>query len=154
MTAQTEAWPRRARGGDVAAVEALQREAYAANRILLGVEPLPLQVDYADVIARMEVWLFGSGQALRGVLALEASPEALLIWSVAVAPEAQGGGLGGAMLEFAERRARELKLPRISLYTGVKLRTNVAWYERRGFVTDRIETRPDREIVHMSKRLV
>ena len=102
--------PRRATGSDVAAIEALQRAAYARNRALLGVEPLPLQVDYHDIVARMEVWLFEQGEALQGVLALEAEPDALLIWSVATAPHAQGVGLGNLMLDFAHARAREMNL--------------------------------------------
>ncbi len=55
--------PRRAGPGDVAAIEALQRAAYARNRVLLGVEPLPLRADYRDIVARMEVWLFGPPEA-------------------------------------------------------------------------------------------
>ena len=145
--------PRRASAGDVAAIEALQRAAYARNRALLGVEPLPLQVDYRDIVARMEVWLFERNEALRGVLALEAEPDALLIWSVATAPDAQGAGLGNLMLDFAHARARDMKLATIRLYTGEKLPDNIGWYQRRGFAIDRVEALADRTIVYMSKRL-
>jgi ribosomal protein S18 acetylase RimI-like enzyme len=148
-----EAQPRRAGPGDVAAVVALQQAAYARNRDLLGVEPLPLQVDYQEIVAQMEVWLFGPAEALRGALALQAEPDGLLIWSVATAPHAQGAGLGGAMLDFAEARARALKRSTIRLYTGKKLTDNVDWYRRRGFAIDRIEALADRVVVHMSKRL-
>jgi ribosomal protein S18 acetylase RimI-like enzyme len=145
--------PRRADADDVAAIEALQRAAYARNRAVLGVEPLPLQVDYRDIVARMEVWLFEQGEALQGVLALEAQPEALLIWSVATAPDAQGAGLGNLMLDFAHARARDMKVATIRLYTGEKLRGNIDWYQRHGFAIDRVETIIDRTIVYLSKRL-
>jgi ribosomal protein S18 acetylase RimI-like enzyme len=145
--------PRRADADDVAAIEALQRAAYARNRAVLGVEPLPLQVDYRDIVARMEVWLFEQGEALQGVLALEAEPEALLIWSVATAPDAQGAGLGNLMLDFAHARARDMKVATIRLYTGEKLRGNIDWYQRHGFAIDRVETIIDRTIVYLSKRL-
>jgi N-acetylglutamate synthase-like GNAT family acetyltransferase len=145
--------PRRAQSGDVAAVEALQHATYACNRILLGVEPMPLSVDYREIVARMEVWLFEPNDVLCGVLALEAEPDTLLIWSVASAPHAQGAGLGGAMLDFAHARARELKLPAIRLYTGEKLRSNIDWYQRRGFAIDRVEPLADRTVVHMNKKL-
>jgi ribosomal protein S18 acetylase RimI-like enzyme len=145
--------PRRARPGDVDAVTALQHAAYARNRTLLGVEPMPLQVDYRDIVAGMEVWLFGPPDDFRGVLALQAEPDALLIWSVATAPQAQGVGLGGAMLDFAQARAGELKLATIRLYTGEKLRHNIDWYRRRGFAIDRREAMADRTVVYMSKRL-
>jgi GNAT superfamily N-acetyltransferase len=145
--------PRRAQARDVAAIEALQHAAYAPNRALLGVEPMPLLVDYHEIVAQMEVWLFGPEDALRGVLALEPERDALLIWSVASAPEAQGAGLGGLMLDFAQTRAREPKLATIRLYTGEKLPANIDWYERCGFAIDRIEALADRRIVHLSKPL-
>jgi GNAT superfamily N-acetyltransferase len=145
--------PRRAQIGDVAAVAALQHAAYARNRALLGVEPMPLRVDYNEIVAQMEVWLFGPVEALCGVLALDAEPDALLIWSVASAPHAQGAGLGGLMLDFAHARARELQRAAIRLYTGEKLTSNIDWYQRRGFAIDRVEALADRRIVHMSKRL-
>ena len=145
--------PRRAMAGDVEAVEALQRAAYARNRALLGVEPLPLQVDYREIVARMEVWLFERDATLQGVLALEAEPDALLIWSVATAPDTQGVGLGNLMLDFAHARAREINRAMIRLYTGEKLRDNIGWYQRRGFAIDRTEALADRTIVYMSKNL-
>jgi N-acetylglutamate synthase-like GNAT family acetyltransferase len=146
--------PRRATAGDVAAIEALQHAAYVHNRTLLGVEPLPLQVDYREIVARLEVWLFERDGALQGVLALEAEPDALLIWSIATAPEAQGAGLGNLMLDFAHARAREIKRATIRLYTGQKLPDNIGWYQRRGFAIDRVDALADRTIVYMSKRLV
>ena len=48
---------RRAGAADVAAVNALQHAAYARNRTILGVEPLPLTVDYATIVADYDVWL-------------------------------------------------------------------------------------------------
>ena len=145
--------PRRAAAEDAAAIDALHRAAYARNRAILGVEPIPLQTPARELIERKEVWVVERDGRLAGSLVLEGGPEAMLIWSVATAPEAQGNGLGDAMLDFAEARARELGLKRMTLYTGRKLAANVAWYTRRGYATDRIETRADRVIVHMSKPL-
>src|ERR1043165_10112560 len=108
---------RRAAPGDLAAVTALQQAAYAKNRPLLGVEPLPLLADYAQVFADYEVYLAERDGALEGVLILEPRADDLLIWSVAVAPAAQGSGVGNRMLAFAEVRARELGRACIRLYT-------------------------------------
>lgn len=144
---------RRAVAEDCAAIDALHEAAYARNRAILGVEPIPLQTRAQELIATMEVWLFDVEGRLAGSLVLQAEPEAMLIWSVATAPDAQGRGIGGGMLDFAEARARELGLECMKLYTGRKLVDNVAWYERRGYATDQIEIRGDRVIVHMSKPL-
>lgn len=145
---------RRAAAADLDRLAALQRKAYAANRALLGVEPWPLQFDYANALAQYEVWLLETEQGLAGALILDTQPDHLLIWSVATAPQAQGGGIGGRLLEAAEHRARALGLRTIRLYTNEKLTKNVRWYHRRGYVIERVEELADRRAVHMVKQLV
>ena len=144
----------RAETRHVAAFEALQHEAFARNRALLGVEPLPLLVDCDEVVAGKETWLSGHETRLDGAIALEVEDGALLIWSVAVAGHAQGTGLGNRLLDFAERRAREQGLQALTLYTGEPLKANIAWYGRHGFDITGIETLPDRRIVHMKKTII
>jgi GNAT superfamily N-acetyltransferase len=144
---------RSAVAGDLPAVTALQRAAYAKNRPLLGVEPLPLLADYAQIFADYEVYLAERDGTLEGVLILEPRAADLLIWSVATAPAAQGRGVGNRMLAFAETRARELGLSRIRLYTGEPLIANIAWYTRHDYVHERLEDMGDRRIVHLIKQL-
>lgn len=144
---------RRADARDLAAVTALQRAAYAKNRPLLGVEPLPLLADYAEILAKYEVYLAERDGALDGVLILQPRADDLLIWSVATVPEAQGRGTGNTMLAFAEARARELGLACIRLYTGAPLISNIAWYRRQGYAHERAEELGDRHIVHLIKQL-
>jgi ribosomal protein S18 acetylase RimI-like enzyme len=144
---------RRATIGDLAAVTALQQAAYAKNRALLGVEPLPLIADYRDVFSKYEVWLAESDGGLDGVLILEPRPADMLIWSVATAPAAQGRGAGNRMLAFAETHARAKGLACMRLYTGEPLTGNIAWYLRCGYVHERIEELPDRRLVHLVKHL-
>jgi ribosomal protein S18 acetylase RimI-like enzyme len=144
---------RRATRDDLPAVVALQRAAYAKNRPLLGVEPLPLLADYTKILAEYEVYLAERDGTLDGVLILEPRPDDLLIWSVAVAPAAQGRGVGNTMLAFAETRARQLGLSCIRLYTGEPLTANIAWYTRQGYAHERTEDMGDRRIVHLIKQL-
>jgi ribosomal protein S18 acetylase RimI-like enzyme len=144
---------RRADAADVAAVDALQHAAYARNRAIMGLEPLPLTVDYATIVADYDVWLLEQGDALEGVLILKTRADDLLIWSVAVAPQVQGRGIGNRLLAIAEARARELGRGKVRLYTGEKLTGNIAWYERRGFTREKIEDLGDRRAVHMMKEL-
>lgn len=143
---------RRAAAGDRPDVEALQRAAFARNRRLLGVEPLPLQADYAHIFAMMEVWLAEERGRLRGVLILEPRGDDLLIWSIAAAPDAQGQGLGAIMLDAAETRASQLGHGAIRLYTGAPLVTLVAWYKHHGYQVEREEQLSDRRMTHMVKR--
>lgn len=144
---------RRATRADIPAIVALQQAAYAQNRVLLGVEPLPLQADYDEIFASMDCWLAGDVRDPDGVLILELRPDDLLIWSVATHPRTRGTGVGNALLAFADAQARAAGLRMVRLYTGKVLTANVAWYGRHGFVVERLEEMPDRRVVHMKKIL-
>jgi ribosomal protein S18 acetylase RimI-like enzyme len=144
---------RRAAIDDLPAVTVLQRAAYARNRVILGVEPLPLMADYAEVFASYEIYLAERDGTLDGVLILEPRADDLLIWSIATAPDAQGRGVGNAMLAFAESRAQALGHTRIRLYTGEKLTGNIAWYVRHGYTLESTEDMGDRVRVNLIKQL-
>ena len=144
---------RRARSDEVEKITAFQHAAYARNRDILGVMPIPLQADYTSILTHYEIWLHEDSDRLAGVLILEPRTDDLLIWSVATAPQARSRGIGNALLAFAETRARELGKRIIRLYTGEPLVDNIAWYKRRGYVIERTEARSDRRIVHMVKNL-
>lgn len=143
---------RRAGPGDLEAVVALQRAAYARNRVLLGREPLPLQADYEQILKGYEIWL-AEHDGLAGVLILEPRRNDLLLWSIATEPSRQAKGLGKAMLAMAETRARQLGLGMMRLYTGATLQHLIEWYGRHGYAVERIEELSDRAITHMMKRL-
>ncbi|KAB2846638.1 MAG: GNAT family N-acetyltransferase [Hyphomicrobiaceae bacterium] len=144
---------RRARADERRAIEALQRAAYARNRTLLGVEPLPLLVDYGEILRTMETWVADGASGIEGVLILEPHPDHMLIWSIASDPSAQSKGLGGALLAAAEDRARALGLNEMRLYTGTVLTHLVDWYRRHGYSVSQIEQLPDRSVTHMTKLL-
>jgi ribosomal protein S18 acetylase RimI-like enzyme len=144
---------RRGTDADRAQVEALQHAAYARNRALLGVEPLPLKEDYAEIFRTHEVWLAEERGRLKGVLILEVRPNDLLIWSIAAAPEAQRQGLGQIMLDAAEVRARQLGRTVMRLYTGAVLEMLIRWYHRHGYEIEGNEDLADRRITHMVKHL-
>ena len=144
---------RRAGADDLPAIVALQRAAYAKNRPLLGVEPLPLLADYAALVVSHEIWLAEGASGLDGVLILEPRADDLLLWSIATALRRQGQGLGNRLLAATEARAQQLGLHTIRLYTGEPLKGNIAWYERHGYARERVEDLGDRRVVHMVKRL-
>ncbi len=151
---------RRATAEDLASVVALQKAAYAPNRAMLGVEPLPLQADYAEIFRTMEVWLADAPRAdnggkpdITGVLILQRAPDHMLIWSIATDPGSQAKGLGHTLLMAAEDKARALGLPLMRLYTGTVLKHLVGWYGRNGYVTERVEQWPDRSVTFMAKPL-
>ena len=144
---------RRAKAQDHDRLVALQHAAYARNRDLLGVEPIPLQADYHAVLREKEVWLAEEGESLVAALVLEPRTNDLLIESIATDPARQNAGLGGALLSAAETRARDLGHTSVRLYTGTVLTHLTSWYARHGYSTDRIENLSDRSITHMMKQL-
>lgn len=144
---------RRADLSDLAAVETLQRAAYARNRILLGVEPVPLLWDYARVFREREVWVLDGSEGVVAVAILHPRDADLLADSLAACPRAQGFGHGNLLLAAAEARARALGRDTVRLYTGEPLSANINWYRRKGYAIERVEQLPDRRLVHMAKPL-
>ena len=144
---------RRATSADTEAFDRVHRAAFAWNREMLGREPLPLLIPPADVLSRYETWLLEDADGIAGTLALDPRREDLEIWSVSVDPARQNGGVGRTLLSAAEARARALGLSILRLYTGAVLTKNIDWYRRRGYEVERVEDMPDRQIVHMIKRL-
>ncbi len=145
---------RRGQPADHDRLVALQRAAYAINRTMLGLEPIPLLADYRTVLAEREVWLREDDVGrLIAALVLEVRAEDLLIESVAVDPHIQGRGLGRRLLAVAETRARANGRDCIALYTGATLRHLIEWYGRQGFELTKLEKLEDRVIAHMSKNL-
>ena len=146
----------RAGVADRPTVEALQQRAYARNRELLGLEPVPLLADYGEIFRDCEVWLkLNAEGVLVGALILETSNREndILIWSVSTDPASQARGLGRQLLGAAEQRARALGRGTIRLYTGEVLTHLIAWYGRCGYHVERVEHLEDRNLVHMAKVL-
>jgi ribosomal protein S18 acetylase RimI-like enzyme len=68
------------------------------------------------------------------VTVLEEKADHLLVYSVAVKPDAQQKGYGTALLDFADQRAIGLGLRELRLYTNERMEWNLRLYRRHGFV--------------------
>jgi ribosomal protein S18 acetylase RimI-like enzyme len=93
----------RSRADDAAAMRDLARNAYAKYVERIGRAPAPMTADYEAIAASGAALLVWHGDALAGMLVTELDRGALLIENVAVAPQAQGSGLGSALMVEAER---------------------------------------------------
>jgi ribosomal protein S18 acetylase RimI-like enzyme len=122
--------PRPARAEDAEAARALVRAAYAPWVPVVGREPGPMRDDYAALIAAGAVWITADGTGLCVLLEKEG---ALLLDNIAVAPSAQGRGIGRGLVAFAAAEAGRRGLPAVVLYTHVRMATNIALYARLGF---------------------
>ena len=77
------------------------------------------------------VWVVG--RPIKGLICLMADVDSLLIEIVAVHPDAQGFGLGGRLMDFAETEARRIGVSRLWLYTNEVMEENVSLYTHLGY---------------------
>jgi ribosomal protein S18 acetylase RimI-like enzyme len=145
---------RPAQAKDAHAVRQVVHEAYRHYVARLGKPPGPMLDDYGQRIAQGQVWVFDDGGTLAGVLVLEdAENGALLLDNIAVAPAAQGKGLGRALIAFAEAEAARRGGSQLQLYTHVLMTENLALYGRLGFRETGRVTEKGYERVYMAKQL-
>jgi len=138
---------------DAAEVAALVDRAYTGYIERIGRKPGPMLDDYAALIADGLVRVLRRDGRICGVLVLIGRDDHLLLDNVAVAPEAQGHGLGRRLVEAAEDVARDLGYATVRLYTHETMVENIALYEHLGFsITHRAKDRGyDR--IYMAKTL-
>jgi ribosomal protein S18 acetylase RimI-like enzyme len=145
--------PRPATRDDLRVVEEIVQAAYGKYVPRIGRKPVPMLDDYRALIEAGHVHVVEHGGAVKGVLVLIPEEDAMLLDNVAVAPAAQGLGLGRTMLEFAERSAIDRGYGRIRLFTNEAMVENIALYSRNGYVeTHRGEEKGVRR-VYMAKLL-
>jgi ATP diphosphatase len=144
---------RQATAADEALVAALNQEAYAIYEREFGFRPQPMDEAWGPRIAAGQAWLLGQD----GTLVIERHPDHAMIYSVALRPGVQGGGLGRTLLDHAERLAQSWGVPELRLYTNALMTKNIAIYGRRGYrETGRRPhpKRPDLRVVDMAKPIV
>lgn len=137
---------REAGAGDLEAVESLVKGAYLEYRELVPPEAWEKWMESVSQAINAGVGLLLVAEvegAMRGVVQFfpDASRSGQGHWPVgagtirllAVRPEARGQGLGARLTRECLRRARELKLPTIFLYTGRFMLAARHIYEKLGF---------------------
>ncbi len=140
---------RPATAAEGARLRAITRAAYAHWVPLIGARPAPMDEDHAAQCAAGEAWFHGESAAI--VLRDEAP--GLLLDNIAVLPEAQGRGLGRALVAFAEDEARRRGHATLWLYTNERMAPNVALYARLGFRETHRAGEPPMRRVFMEKTL-
>ena len=92
-----------------------------------------MAADYSVIVAQRRCWVVEDDGRISGMVQTAPMAGYLEVETIAVAPEAQGQGIGGRLLEFAEEQARAAGLPEIRLYTNEAMTENLEYYPRRGF---------------------
>lgn len=116
-----------------------------------------LTPDLLERKAQDEIALAAIGEdRLLACVFLQPEAECLYVGKLAVAPDAQGSGLGRRLLSLAEDVARELALPALRLETRIELAGNHAAFGRLGFIRTSEKSHPgfDRvTLIEMHKAL-
>jgi GNAT superfamily N-acetyltransferase len=139
---------------DEPAIRACAEAAFAPYIPAIGRPPAPMTADYAAAIAAGEAHVaVDDADRVQGFIVLRAEPQAMLLDTVAVRPDAQGKGLGRALVAFCEKAARQAGLPRVRLYTNAKMTANLTLYPRMGYVPTGRRTEDGFDRVHFEKSL-
>ena len=125
---------RAASRGDAPGAAACVHAAYEHYVARNGLVPVPMRLDYEEVIRDCQVTVVEHGGKIVAVLVLAVAGEGFLLDNIAIAPDQQGKGLGRALLEYAEDEARRQGFDSIYLYTQEIMTENLALYRRVGYV--------------------
>lgn len=144
---------RRAGPADAGAIRAITRQAYAKWINVIGREPLPMTFDYDKAVLIHRIEMAELNGAIAGLIELVEEPDHLLIENLAVSPEHQNAGIGGALLKHAEALAAGSGRHWMRLYTNGLFAANIRFYAARGYTVSREEPFRGGMLVHMEKQL-
>ena len=144
---------RRARTDEADAVRDVVLAAYERYVAVIGTPPAPMLDDYAQRIARDQVWVLPVDGTIIGVLVLEDRADCFLLDNIAIRPDRQGQGFGAILLDFAEDEADRCGWDAITLYTNALMVDNIAIYAARGYVEQERRTEKGFDRLYMVKSL-
>lgn len=107
--------------------------AYAPYIPRIGGKPGPMLEDYADLAAKGLAHVWEENGAILGLVVLIDEDGHLLLDNIAVAPEAQGKGIGGRLMAFVEAEGLRRGYTELRLYTNEKMTENLTLYPKLGF---------------------
>jgi GNAT superfamily N-acetyltransferase len=143
---------RRATSADASTVREITRAAYTKWVAVIGREPKPMTANYEQAVIDHVIDLLEEDGRPIALIEVIPEPSHLLIENVAVLPDWQGKGVGGALLDRAEAIARSLRLNEMRLYSNAMFLTNISFYAHRGFSEFLREHHPKwGGVVHMKK---
>jgi ribosomal protein S18 acetylase RimI-like enzyme len=142
---------RRGVQADADAIAALTREAYAKWVELIGREPLPMTVDYAEAVKSHRFDLLFAGTDFAALIETVPQGGWLMIENVAVRPAFQRRGYGVRLLRLAETLSVESGLRGTRLYTNQRFTANLGLYASLGYRVEREAPHNGGVTVHMAK---
>jgi GNAT superfamily N-acetyltransferase len=126
------------------------KSAYAAYQDRLGgVRLPPMDVDYTAEIENYPCWVVESAGEILGGLIMVFAADRARIANIALAPKAQGQGIGGKLMKLAEAEAGQRGFAELHLTTHAMLNENISLYQYLGWE----ETGRKANKVYMQKKI-
>lgn len=125
---------RTAHAEDTAAVTDCVCQAFIGYIPRIGKQPGPMLDDYQALIQQGAVHVAVRATEIMGALVLRSTDEGFCIETIAVAPRAQGRGVGSLLLSHAETVAKGLAYTSIYLSTHRLMHESQRVYEHLGYV--------------------
>lgn len=124
---------RQASPADSEIVTGLVRGAYRIYLDRMDREPAPMTADYACLISAGHVTVLSVDDVIVGALIAYPRQSHFHVETVAVAPQAQGQGVGRDLMAHAELLARAARRDAIELYTNEVMTENLPFYAKLGY---------------------
>ena len=145
---------RRAGIADAEAVRDVTLAAYARWVEVIGRKPVPMLADYSVAVVAHQIDVLDLDGRIIGLIELVREDDCILIENIAVHPDHAGEGHGQRLLAHAENAARDHGFRLLRLYTNRLMVSNIAYYQRLGFLISHEDTTPDgRTIMYMNKQI-
>lgn len=135
------------------AILALVRAAYQRWVPVIGREPLPMRVDYREALTRHQIDIVPLENDIIGLIETDLKDDHLWIENIAVSPNHQGKGFGKLLLDHAEAKAKEAAKTSLRLLTNGAFESNIALYQKAGYVITASEPFMGGTTVYMEKQL-
>ena len=126
---------REAKPRDSDGLKSCMESSYATYQDRMGGERLPpMDVDYLSEIRNYPTWVVESEDIILGGLIMIFENNEASIANIAVNTKFQGQGIGGALMNFAELKAKEYHFCELHLATHTLLIENISLYKHLGWV--------------------
>ncbi|KAF5002418.1 hypothetical protein FGRMN_430 [Fusarium graminum] len=147
----------RANAEDIPAIKAIVTEAYTKYIDRIGKPPAPMTANYHELIASHDVFVLklSSTNDTVGSIVLKDDPstDSVKVNNLVVDTAAQGCGLGGILMHYAEAFAKSRGRPALSLFTNAMMYENLTLYPKMGFRETERKSEDGYERVYYRKEL-
>lgn len=129
----TECTLRAASESDIEAIRQCAVDAYSKYIERIGKPPAPMVADFEVLVAAGKVVVALCENQLAGFVVFYEIQNAMHLENVAVHPEFNGRGIGKLLIKYVEKRAAEIGLDYVELYTNEAMTENLSMYPALGY---------------------